>query len=91
MRSISATLAAPMPMTAQRRMGVEMLGAGLGREDLGIVDGAAQRPRHVLEIEDDGGGDDGTGERPAPGLVDAADEPARFVFEREIRHDATAA
>ncbi len=39
-----------------------------------------------LLIEHHRGGDDRTGERPAPGLVDAADDPRTAPLDREIRH-----
>ena len=60
--------------------------AGRGAEPLGIVKPVAQCLRKAAGIEDDRGGDDRSGERPPPGLVDTAPQPSGAPFKREIRN-----
>ena len=66
--SISSTSAqATDHAIARARILIGELVALLGLEQLGIADAADATPR----IEDDRGGDDRSGQRPAPGLIDA--------------------
>src|SRR5271169_5876411 len=58
----------------------------LGGQHLRIVEPLVQGPGEATRVEDYGGGHDRPSERPAPGLVDAADDPRRAPLNREIRH-----
>jgi len=57
-----------------------------GSQHLRIVEPLVQGSREAAWVEDHCGGDDRPGERPAPSLVDAADDPFAAPFNREIRH-----
>ena len=58
----------------------------LDAQHLRIVEPVAQRFREAARIENHRSGDHRPGERPAPGLVDAADQPRAAPLDLEIRH-----
>ena len=79
-RSISRALAAPTAICAAPRATqcAERPPADVplrGGQQLRIVELVAQGSGKAARIEDHRGGDDRAGERPAPGLIDAADDP----------------
>jgi len=69
--------------TSQRPIAVLALFDG---EYLRIVEPIAQRLGEAAGIENYRGRDDRSGERPAPGLIDAAHQSFASPFERKIRH-----
>ena len=60
--------------------------AFLDAQHLRIVEPVAQRFREAAEIENHSRCDHRPGKRPAPGLVDAADQPRAAPLDPEIRH-----
>ncbi len=58
----------------------------LRRQCFRVVEAVAQRLGQPPRVEDHRGGDHRPGERPPPGLVDAAHEPLAAPLDREIRH-----
>ena len=60
--------------------------AFLDAQHLRIVEPVAQGFREAAGIENHRRGDHRPGKRPAPGLVDAADQPRAAPFDLEIRH-----
>ena len=60
--------------------------AFIDAQQLRIVEPVAQRFREAAGIENHSRGDHRPGKRPAPGLVNAADQPRAAPFDLEIRH-----
>jgi hypothetical protein len=60
--------------------------AFLDAQHLRIVEAVAQGFREAAVIENHRRGDHRPGKRPAPGLVNAADQPRAAPFDLEIRH-----
>jgi hypothetical protein len=58
----------------------------LDGQHLRIVEPLAQAFRKAAEVENHGGRDDRPGQRPAPGLIDTANQPCATAFDLKIRH-----
>jgi len=65
---------------------VEMCRRGEAVTQEQYVEAVAQRFRKAAVIENHRRGDHRPGKRPAPGLVNAADQPRAAPFDLEIRH-----
>ena len=88
MRSISATLAAPMPIRGARAPAAARHSrprAARGSAASNRRDPANSRGKQRA-VDNHRRGDDRAGKRPAPGLVDAAHHAAAAILDGEIRH-----
>ena len=88
MRSISRTLAAPTPIAraARQAHARQIPRARRGVSSFESSSRGAELAAEAAAVDDHRGGHHRAGQRPAPGLVDAADDALAASLDREIRH-----